>query len=75
MPSDPDAYAALPDGRRRLEALRWKAGESWPDLSRLLGRPSRYLNDHVWRGRPKALTEDERATLGRYFNVCPSTLE
>lgn len=55
--------------RERLRERADERGESLAALSRLIGRPSRYLSDWVRRGRPDWLEPDDRRKLERYLGI------
>ena len=64
----------LLDPRIALERLCAERGENFAGLSRMLGRNAAYIQQHVRRGVPKRLKEEERRKLARYFAVSESLL-
>lgn len=58
-----------PDPRRALAAAAERRGQSLAALSRMIDRPSRYLERFVRDGRPLALTAEEHETLAAFFGV------
>jgi phage repressor protein C with HTH and peptisase S24 domain len=57
------------DQRAALARLIEERREDYSGLSRLLGRNAAYIQQFVKRGVPRKLSEDDRRTLARYFNV------
>ncbi|WP_174274285.1 S24 family peptidase [Sphingomonas bacterium] len=55
--------------RTALETLIRDRREDYAGLSRLLGRNAAYIQQFVKRGTPRRLSEEDRATLARYFRV------
>jgi phage repressor protein C with HTH and peptisase S24 domain len=55
--------------REQLAKLIAENGESYTGLARLLGRNAAYVQQFIKRGVPRKLSEDDRKTLARYFNV------
>ncbi len=55
--------------REKLADLAAGSKVSLPRLSRLMGRPERYLTRFVKLGRPEWLEPDDRDWLSRWFNV------
>jgi hypothetical protein len=55
--------------RAELERLITERREDFAGLSRLLGRNAAYMQQHVRRGTPKRLAENDRRTLALYFGV------
>jgi len=55
--------------RERLRERADERGESLAALSRLIGKPSRYLSDWVRRGRPDWLEPAEQSKLERYLGL------
>jgi repressor LexA len=55
--------------REALEALMAAHGVGFAELSRVIGRNPAYLQQFVRRGTPRALAEQDRARLARYFGV------
>ncbi|HEY1145320.1 MAG TPA: S24 family peptidase [Allosphingosinicella sp.] len=61
------------DARTELERLIAARGEDYAGLSRLIGRNAAYIQQFIKRGTPRALAEEDRQLLARYFDV-PETL-
>lgn len=61
------------DARIELERLIAERGEDYAGLSRLIGRNAAYIQQFIKRGTPRALAEEDRRLLARYFDV-PETL-
>ena len=59
----------IDDVRRELERLIRERGESYAALSQLLGRNAAYMHQFMTRGAPRKLSEQDRRTLARYFDV------
>lgn len=57
------------DPRGALATAAERSGEGLAALSRMIWRPSRYLDRFVRKGRPAALTRDEHAKLAAFFGV------
>jgi len=57
------------DIRGRLDALIRERGEDYASLSKLLGRNPAYIQQFIKRGVPRRLSEEDRRTLARYFDV------
>lgn len=57
------------DQRQVLERLIRERREDYANLSRLLGRNAAYVQQFVKRGIPRALAENDRRTLARYFGI------
>src|SRR6187549_1609283 len=55
--------------REMLERLCAERGENFASLSRLLGRNEAYIQQYLRKGSPRRLTERDRRTLARYFQV------
>lgn len=55
--------------RAALERLIHERREDYSSLSRLLGRNPAYVQQFIKRGTPRKLSEEDRQTLARYFNV------
>ncbi len=55
--------------RLELERLIRERGEEYSALSRLLGRNAAYIQQFLKRGTPRALDDDDRRVLARYFGV------
>ena len=62
------------EARMALKALIEERREDYAGLSRLIGRNAAYIQQFVKRGTPKRLSEADRETLARYFNVPESLL-
>lgn len=62
------------DPRATLERLILERREDYAGLSRLLGRNPAYIQQYVKRGSPRALAEDDRRELARYFGIPESAL-
>jgi transcriptional regulator with XRE-family HTH domain len=60
--------------RRRIRALVKREGTSLAEVSRAIGRNHAYLQQFVRRGTPKALPEDARHALARFFEIDESEL-
>lgn len=60
--------------RTALERLIVERHEDYAGLSRLLGRNPAYIQQYVKRGSPRALAEEDRRALARYFDVPESLL-
>lgn len=57
------------DPRDELARAARGTGDSLAALSRMLGRPERYLDTFVRDGHPKALTVDDHQLLTDYFGM------
>lgn len=57
------------DIRGRLDALIRERGEDYASLSKLLGRNPAYIQQFIKRGVPRRLSEEDRRTLARYFDI------
>ncbi|WP_419825792.1 S24 family peptidase [Sphingomonas sp.] len=57
------------DPRAVLRRLIAEQGADCASLSRLIGRNAAYVQQFIARGVPRRLSEDDRATLARYFGV------
>jgi hypothetical protein len=55
--------------RERLDRLVSDGGDSFTELSRMIGRPASYLNRYVRKGVPRSLADGDRTLLARYFRV------
>lgn len=55
--------------RAELERLIQERGEDYASLSRLIGRNAAYMQQFIKRGTPRALAEEDRRILARYFGV------
>lgn len=62
------------DQRAALERLIIERREDYAGLSRLLGRNSAYIQQFIKRGTPRRLSEEDQATLARYFGVSEAEL-
>lgn len=62
------------DARIELERLIAERGEDYAGLSRLIGRNAAYIQQFIKRGTPRALAEEDRRLLARYFDVPESLL-
>ena len=58
-----------PCPRRALKAIVEASPYAYAELSRMIGRHSRYLAAFVRGKGPKALTEFEHRTLAQFFDV------
>jgi phage repressor protein C with HTH and peptisase S24 domain len=57
------------DQRDALDRLIKRNKDNYSALSRLIGRNPAYLHQFVNRGSPKRLSEQDRATLARHFQI------
>lgn len=57
------------DSRAALARLAAERGVSLSLLSRLIGRNPAYVQQHVTRGSPRRLGEEDRATIAAYLGV------
>ena len=55
--------------RQLVYRLTREADVRYNELSTHIGKNKSYLSQWLWRGTPKALSEDVRASLGRYFGL------
>ena len=55
--------------RRRIQALVKRDGVTLAEVSRAIGRNHAYLQQFMRRGTPRALPEEVRFALARYFGV------
>jgi phage repressor protein C with HTH and peptisase S24 domain len=62
------------DPRAALQRLIEERGEDYSGLSRLIGRNAAYVQQYIKRGTPKALAEEDRRVLARYFGVAEDIL-
>jgi hypothetical protein len=60
--------------RQRIAQLAAQQRTSLAWLSRAIGKPDRYLSDHVRTARPEWLEPDDRAWLARFFAVSEDDL-
>lgn len=57
-----------------MDRLIAERGDSYADLSRLLGRNPAYIQQFIKRGTPRKLDEADRRLLARYFGVSEEML-
>ncbi len=62
------------EAREVLNRLCQERGEDFSALSRLIGRNPAYIQQFVRRGVPRKLSESDRHTLARYFDIAESLL-
>ncbi len=62
------------DPRAALARLAKANGDDLAGLSRFVGRNPAYIQQYLKRGSPRALPEDVRRTLARYFGVDETVL-
>lgn len=55
--------------RQRLKEIAAERGRSMAQLSAMLGRNAAYIQQHVERGSPKRLDEDDRRRLAIVLEV------
>lgn len=55
--------------RRRLKEIATARGHSLAHLSAILGRNVTYVQQHIERGSPKRLDDDDRRRLAIYLEV------
>lgn len=55
--------------RRLLNDLITQRGNSYADISRLIGRNAAYIQQFIKRGTPRKLDEQDREIIARYFGV------
>lgn len=64
----------MPD-RLLLEKLIAERGETYADVSKLLGRNAAYIQQYLKRGVPRQLTAKEQDRLARHFDMPPNFLK
>ncbi|MEJ7933909.1 S24 family peptidase [Sphingobium sp. AN558] len=55
--------------RRLLDELITQRGNSYADISRLIGRNAAYIQQFIKRGTPRKLDEQDREIIARYFGI------
>jgi hypothetical protein len=60
--------------RRILDEMIAERGESYADVSRLIGRNQAYIQQFIKRGTPRRLGEQDRRVIARYFGVAEHLL-
>lgn len=60
--------------RRFLDEMIAERGESYADVSRLIGRNQAYIQQFIKRGTPRRLGEQDRRVIARYFGIAEHLL-
>jgi len=60
---------SIPPHRQRLLEVASARGQSLAHLSAILGRNAAYIQQHIERGSPKRLHDEDRRRLAIYLNV------